>query len=314
MNRDIDISVLVVTYNPDWIKLKNTLSSILIQKDVKFEIIISDDGSVDNNFDKIVLYFREKSFENYKLIGGETNQGTVKNLIKGLEKVQGKYVKDISPGDLLYDENTLRFIVEETKKNEEIIYFGNAIYYSFENGDLQIYNVRNPRNVNIYKNKQNKKIQRNYLLRQDYILGASFVVQTRIFLDYLLKIENYVIYAEDCAFICMIADGIFPSYMDNDIIWYEYGSGISTSKESSWNKKILADNKATFDLLRKEKIIPNYAYEINYSSSKIKRKVLSMIFDFSRVISKFHVNKSILSTRNLNQYEEDILKYLNGVV
>lgn len=310
--RSIDISVLVVTYNSDWIKLKNTLHSILIQKDVKFEIIISDDGSVDNHFDKIKSYFKEKSFENYELIVGKTNQGTVKNLIKGLVKVQGKYVKDISPGDLLYDENTLRFIVEETKKSEEILYFGKAVYYSFENGNLQFYNVRNPQNINIYKNKQNKKIQRNYLLRQDYILGASFVVQTRIFLDYLLKIENYVIYAEDCAFICMIADGIFPSYMDNDIIWYEYGSGISTSKESSWNKKILADNKATFDLLRKEKIIPNYVYEINYSTSKVKRRILSIIFDISRVINKFLVDKNILLIRNLNQYKEKILKYLNS--
>ena len=43
--RGIIVSVLLVTYNADWNKLKQTIESIIAQKDVSFELIIADDGS-----------------------------------------------------------------------------------------------------------------------------------------------------------------------------------------------------------------------------------------------------------------------------
>ena len=44
------ISVIVCTYNANWEKTKNTLFSIIRQKNVIFEIIVTDDGSASNNF------------------------------------------------------------------------------------------------------------------------------------------------------------------------------------------------------------------------------------------------------------------------
>ena len=315
MNQDIDISVLVITYNPDLIKLKSTLFSILIQKNVNLEIIIADDGSKNNHFPEIEEYFRKNEFENFKLIGDENNQGTVKNVIKGMEKVRGRYVKLISPGDFLYNEKTLELIVEEIKKSEAIMYFGNSIYYSFEKNDLKFYNIRNPRDIDVFIKNKKKKIKRNYLLRQDYILGASCVVQSKSFFKYLKKIENFVVYAEDCVYIYMIAEGIVPKYINENILWYEYGSGISTSKETLWNKKILADNEATYYSLKKEKLILSYVYEMKFSNSKIKRLILSLIFDFTRVLNLFkfnHIDHFLL--KNTAKYKEEIMKYLNDII
>lgn len=63
-----------------------------------YEIVVSDDGSEENCFDKIEAYFTAHQFANYTLIPHEKNQGTVKNLIDGLAKAKGKYVRDFGPG------------------------------------------------------------------------------------------------------------------------------------------------------------------------------------------------------------------------
>ena len=47
----MQISVVVLTYNPDSEKLLATLRSVICQQDVDYEVILSDDGSVDNRFD-----------------------------------------------------------------------------------------------------------------------------------------------------------------------------------------------------------------------------------------------------------------------
>ena len=49
-------TIIVITYNSDFSKIKKTLLSILEQQDVEFEVIIADDGSVNNNFDSYVLF------------------------------------------------------------------------------------------------------------------------------------------------------------------------------------------------------------------------------------------------------------------
>ena len=43
-SKEFDFGVVVCCYNPDFEKLKKTIISIVNQKDVSFEIIISDDG------------------------------------------------------------------------------------------------------------------------------------------------------------------------------------------------------------------------------------------------------------------------------
>ena len=46
-------TVLIVTYHPDWKKLLVTLDSVMAQPFKDYEIVVSDDGSEENCFDKI---------------------------------------------------------------------------------------------------------------------------------------------------------------------------------------------------------------------------------------------------------------------
>ena len=47
----IDVSVVLVTYNSEWEKVRITLLSILKQKNVSMQIVIDDDGS-EKTYDK----------------------------------------------------------------------------------------------------------------------------------------------------------------------------------------------------------------------------------------------------------------------
>ena len=100
-------SILIASYNPVWEKLKVTIDSVLRQDYRDFEIVITDDGSENNLFPEIEKYMRAQSFDNFKLVAHEKNQGTVKNLIDGVKACSGKYVRDFGPGDAFYNEKSL---------------------------------------------------------------------------------------------------------------------------------------------------------------------------------------------------------------
>ena len=105
--RNIDVSVIVACYNPDIVKLKKTINSILNQVGVSYEIIIADDGSEFEYKSEIEKWFKENQVKNYKLSFLPENQGTIKNIYFALSYCSGEYVKTISPGDLLISEHII---------------------------------------------------------------------------------------------------------------------------------------------------------------------------------------------------------------
>lgn len=92
-----DFSVVIATFNPDYNKLFYTINSIIRQHNCEYEIIISDDGSLDFDIDIINKYFEKVGFKKYLILANKKNEGTVKNFIKGIEKATGKYIKLLSP-------------------------------------------------------------------------------------------------------------------------------------------------------------------------------------------------------------------------
>ena len=100
-------SVIVACYNPILSKVKFTLKTIL-QQDIKdIEIILVDDGSKDNQFQAVEQYLVQNNFKNYKFVANKINQGTVKNIISGLNVCTGRYIKLLSPGDGFYSSDVV---------------------------------------------------------------------------------------------------------------------------------------------------------------------------------------------------------------
>ena len=115
MKEKYEISVICLTYNSPLQKLKTTLDSILKQEDISMELIIA--GSLDNHRRDIEEYFINKNFTDYKLVLNEENRGTVCSLLSGMLVAEGEYYKGISPGDRLYEKDTLKKWLHFVKKN-----------------------------------------------------------------------------------------------------------------------------------------------------------------------------------------------------
>lgn len=286
-----DVSVCVLTYNPVKEKLKATLSSIISQKNIEFEIIISDDGSVDNLFEYIIQIFEQNRFTNYRLIANERNEGTVINCFKAVQNSVGKYIKTLSPGDELYSDTILYDWVEKLKESDYQWSFSDVICFKTENeGNKEILSLRtNPQIVECYQEKilkRNRCIW-NYVVLNDIAIGAAILIEKNLLLSYLEIIKNKVVYAEDNIFRLMMFDGICPLYYRGVSIWYEYGSGISTSKNNVWQKRLHKDWDITTDImLNRSESLNNLQFKIRkvINSKWYKHKYISLIMVKGRLL------------------------------
>lgn len=274
-------SVIVLTYNSDWDKTRRTLYSILKQKNVEFELIVTDDGSKENNYDRIRAFFASYDFTNYYLVDNKQNQGTVRNLLSGINYCKGEYIKPISPGDFLYDDNILRKTHDYICKGSAAVYFERACYYSVENGHPVLYaSQANPRDVRPYLKREYEKIKRNYLAYSDLILGASVIYKAEPLRDYLNKVCDCIKYAEDNVIIYMLAKGERVEYLSEMEygVWYEYMSGISMGNDSVWLGRVANDRRSIVSRLYFEHSIPFWLYILNITPNWILRQIIKLLY------------------------------------
>ena len=288
------ISICVLTYNPVWEKLYKTLSSIITQEMIEFEIIVSDDGSNDNLFEDIKGFFEQNSFLHYKLIASNNNEGTVRNCLKAVQSSSGKYIKCLSPGDSMYTNTSLFEWVRELKNSNYRWSFSNVMCYKVGNdNNVETLSLKaHPQNVKCYEKEYiNIDICRwNYIVLKDIAVGAATLCERTLLLHYLELIKDRVIYAEDNVFRLMVFDGIYPLFFNSVGIWYEYGEGISTGNNIIWKEKLIKDWETATDIMlnrfndfddlqfKMKKTIQSRWYRNKYISLfRVKGKLLFMI-------------------------------------
>ena len=259
-----DFSVIVLCYEPDIDELKQTLFSIIQQTGISYEIVIADDGSKLDYKNQVIQWFEEKGFFDYKLVFHQKNQGTVRNLLGALAVAEGRYTKNISPGDFLYASDALHKMKRIMDRDELKVAFGKAAYYSYENGETILYNRHSPVDPEPYRQKNPQKIRQSYFMFRDYILGATFAFDLEAAKTYTNKIAGGVTYAEDTAVIAMLAAGEKMGMLDDYAVWYEFGTGISTNANSKWANIIFEENKYVFQLLSQENKEIQRAYQYHF--------------------------------------------------
>ena len=247
MSSDYDISVVVGTYNPNWEKLKATLLSIVEQKNLKLQIVVSDDGSANPLHTEIIDFFNHIGFCDYKLVAGAINEGTVCQYYRGFCAADAEYIKPFSPGDLLYNDVILSEWIAFAKENNADISFGDLVCYNRKGGSLNIiHHINFPWNLSIYKKDVSyRDWVINYVCLENVIYGCSKIAKKSIFLHYIKFLLHRVIYAEDYFIRLAVLDQRKILYYPNKVIWYEFADGgISSSGDKKWRELIRKDDIA----------------------------------------------------------------------
>ncbi|MGM9958615.1 MAG: glycosyltransferase [Erysipelotrichaceae bacterium] len=312
MNYNCEITVIVCTYKPNLTKLISTLKSIVLQKGVEMQIIVTDDGSEVSYFDEVKYFFSMYPEIEYELIENEKNIGTVNNIYNAIQSAKGKYTYVISPGDYFFAANTLSQLVFFSEKNDIEIAFGKSQYYKFENNSIKLLSKMNPCSPELYNLSwlSNKMKALAYCTTQD-IVGASFFRRTDVFSEYLSKIIGLSKYDEDNAtsYVHVLQKNKPIYYLDEFVVWYEYGTGISTSNSKKFLEELANDCKTVLRDIRdnNNSLIIDYMLESNKKSYFLKHPILYIKILFIRVIGKMYRYKKFLVSSN--SFFDEITKH-----
>ncbi len=282
-NYKYDVSVVVLTYNPDLYKLIRTLKSILFQTNVNFEIVVSDDCSETNFWPDIKCIFNNFKFENFKLVKHKENVGTVSNLLGAVKVCEGKYIKDIGQGDFFASDDVLFNLFKECETKKIKGLFSDVI--NFCNGDNCIQPLVKPAYPqSIDQFDCNDKLFTHYVKCNDTINGATTFIETSIYEKYLNEVAGFVKFSEDQLIKLMVIDNVKLGFLPLVTIFYEVGSGVSSTNESI-KTKLKNDNLYIHKLICQR-----------LSSSRVRNK-------FNKV-----------NLINIERKNRDIIQYLNWIL
>lgn len=308
------VTVAVISYNPNLENICNTLKSIIWQRNVDFEIVVADDGSEADLFDIVNQYLKENGFTKYKLIKNKKNQGIIKNVLSALSVAEGKYIKLLSPGDFLYDENTLEKYVNFAEKNNAVACFSNIYPYTVnKNKEIKLLtDIRIPKNLSAWLKYDLKKIKKNYFIYLDFICGASLIYNTQVFTNYINEISVIANWAEDMVLIYMIANDEPVFYMpDSGGVWYEFGNGVSTQGNTLWAKRLYEDCKNIFHLMIKKRLMSCWIYKAHFSNSFFWRFFYKIIHEPFYYFKRCFFKTRIFNCKNIEMNIENLNKILN---
>ncbi len=244
------LSVVVVTYNSSWERVRATLNSVLLQKGIDFDVFVTDDGSEENHFDKIEALFRKYSFTKYRLISQEKNQRTVLNFLDAVKQSKSDYIRGLGQGDIFFDEYALRDSYTHALSTKADVTISKAVFYEASTRPMKLIAYRRyPQNIDAYKDV--KQLRLHYLMFRDIASGSTAFYKREVLLEYLNEeAKAGVKYLEDYIYFLMIFDGLRFSFFDKNIVYYEYGMGVSTSTVY-WDNLLIKDGDVVFDLLLK---------------------------------------------------------------
>lgn len=269
----MDVSIVVIMFNPVLYKIYQTLDSIIMQKGITYEVIICDDGSQRRYEKELQDYFAKKDFNSYTFLFHDQNHGTVSNLLSGLEKANGKYTKIISPGDRLTEEDTLRRWIRFAEEKNAAWSFSDAYFYHIVDGNEKfIREIAHPQIIRPYLKEQKNKCMWAYIALNDLANGAAIIGRTQVLLSYckILK-EKKILYAEDLMYYIMIFHGIVGYHYPHETIYYEYGTGISSSGNTVWRTKLQNDRRIAKQIMFEETNHSDFQKAILKALSRAKK-------------------------------------------
>ena len=145
-----DLTIIIPAYNSEHC-VGECIKSILNQKtSFSYEIIIINDGSVDNTQNEIEKF---ASHNNITIIS-QSNKGIAASRNKGLELSRGRYIMFVDSDDLLVDNAIEALLKKAFEKNSDIVQGNNNYLYKRSNRVLEKPLSKRDFEVNLKENSE----------------------------------------------------------------------------------------------------------------------------------------------------------------
>ena len=186
---EMKVSIIIPIYNSEK-TLNRLINSVVNQSYKNLEIILINDGSIDNSL-KIINSF-EKKDKRIKVIN-QKNQGVSKSRNKGLEVATGEYILFLDSDDYI-DKDLIKIVLSKFKQNKvDLVIYG---FYTEIYGEKLVSNYK----TCLLKDKQSIKNNLINLWKTHMLYNVWNKIYKKEIIDkYNIKFPNYD-YGEDIKF------------------------------------------------------------------------------------------------------------------
>lgn len=240
------VSIIIPCYNAEKY-IDKCLKSILKDKLEEKEIIIVNDGSIDNSLNILKKYSKKYNF--IKIIDQKNSgQAIARNV--ALSKAKGEYIAFVDIDD--YVEKNIFYKMYNFAKKNHYDYVYCDFYHHYENNDV------------IISNYHSDDINKNKVL-------VNFAPWGKLISRELIKKTNFKFLEgkifEDIAIIPFLgANSENPGYINQPLYYYNL-TNQSTMRQKKYNPKyedILYVSDYIYDLFRKNNLIEEFNDELKY--------------------------------------------------
>lgn len=133
----VKISVIIPVYNVEEFIIE-CINSLLVQTLKEIEIIVIDDGSIDNSINLV-----KKICDNRIKLIHQSNLGLSEARNTGINVAKGEYILFLDSDDFIINQNSLTEMYELATKYQSDILVGNAIEYYSDNNEKPLYRDKN---------------------------------------------------------------------------------------------------------------------------------------------------------------------------
>ncbi|TYB74195.1 glycosyltransferase family 2 protein [Bizionia saleffrena] len=165
---DFKISIIIPVYNLENY-IERTLDSVCSQMTRDVELLIINDGSVDNSLEKINNYLESKNIDGVSVFTGE-NQGLVAARNKGISKSKGEYLFFLDGDDVVF-EGTISSVLEILNSKSPDALIGKYQKINTEGRILYNYDDK-------YITPKPEDITSNFILEQCLLKNIVMVIGT----------------------------------------------------------------------------------------------------------------------------------------
>lgn len=269
------ISIAMCTYNGERF-IEEQLESILNQTYKNFELIITDDGSIDDTKNIIKKYI--KTDNRIKLYENKSNLGFVKNFEKAISLCTGEYIA-LADQDDIWKETKLEVFLNKIKDN--VLIYSDATLIN-DNSKIIGKNLITPTN-NLVRGKCNKAF-----LLTNCVSGNTLMFKEEL-IPYILPIPSTVSFHD--VWIAFVAStyGSMTYIKDNMTYYRRYSEQITKSREKNY--------KNFFDRLEQKR-------ELKLNGSKVAVKNLEAFLELKILKDKETIKLIKLLIKHYQDYEK----------